>query len=248
MKYKYFAKLILHIIIFFYMIILFYWQSANYNNLFYRSNFILKIAFPFLIKGFCYENVHKEFFGSLVTCLNDIFLNKLLMNVDYFYCDEMIKMNNFDCLLVIDNVKKYKNFIYSLSLCNEVNVLSFYSKKRKLKCNSYIALQQDMLYYTYQKNENYVFFKTIKEAVDFFMLHSDYLFLCSHIYYNDVKNMLISKFKEDQFGVDEISVKIKPLYLLFNNKLYWMVALFNRLMKQKKEKEYKYGIKSINYF
>jgi hypothetical protein len=244
MKIINFFKSLFHIFIFLYMLFFFYWQGKNYETIFYEIPHIIKIGIPFSIKEFCYQDMNGEFSGIIIDILDEIFVKKLNINIDYTCIENSNELC--DCILNVSGKKSNKNsFIYSNSILDYITLLQI--KKNKKNNTKIISLKNDILYLLNPKEKNSLFVDSIEEAITLLKFSDDYDLLISQIYYNDIKKIIIKKNdKIENYEIKKIKKKIKSVNLLFNNKLYWLIILFNTVLRKFKKDQNE--LQSIKYF
>jgi hypothetical protein len=235
------------------MIFWFYIQGSYYNF----SSFsvyipkTIKVGCSFVIKGYFYQNLQNDFFGSIINILNELFIKLCNIKIDYFYFNdnEESELLAFDCILVMDNKKQYPSFLYSIPFFEKVKVLEI-KHKNEIKNKKFIGIKSDILYYTHLEDDEFIFFDSLNDACIFLALNKKYTLLLSEIYYQE----MFSFFKEKDYNLNDydfkrINKKIKIIYFIFKEKFYWFLFIFNNLLRQIKEKEgINNGIRSINYF
>lgn len=224
-------NLLFNFFIIFYMIFLFYWQGKNYKLNFFSMPFVYKIGIPFTIKYFTYKNIRNEFSGKIIDLLNVIFINKLNLKIEYI--DIMDKHNNYDFILNLNGKMNQEiDYFHSNNITSEISSVIIYNKKSKK--NFGIAIKNDLFYYINNEN-NYIFVNSLEEAYNFLNNNNDYFLILSEVYYNNNNNINDT----NKFIINKIKKKINGINLLFNERLYWLVHFFNKILS-KEIKNYEY--------
>jgi hypothetical protein len=214
-----------HFFILTYWIFLFYWQSKNYENILYENPYIIKIGIPFSIKEFCYQDINGEFSGIVIDILNELFIKKLNIHVDYVCIENNTEFCH--CILNVSNQKK-GNFIWlhSNPILKHITLLKI--KKNTTKNTKFISLKTDVLFLLHANKKNYVFVDSIKEAITFLDNHNEYDLLISTIYYNNIRKTILEKNnKIEDYQIKKIKKKFTLINILFYHTLYWLVNFFN---------------------
>ncbi len=223
-------KIIFHIFISFYIIFFFYWQSKNYELVLYSVPFVLKIGVPVLIKGFCYLNMDGRFSGILIDFLDDIFIKKLNMNIEYVYQEKNYEFC--DCIINIlckednDNFFIQSNSIFSKLVFLEIN-------KKNSKNKKIVSIKNDILYFIDLNLNNITYLNSLEDAAQFLELNSDYYLLISENYYNNCMKKIEEKFILKNYDIKKIEKNFNKINLLFNYKLYWLINFFNIVLEKK---------------
>lgn len=231
MKINNIITFIFHFFIFFYIFFLFYWQSKNYKTNLYFIPYILKIGIPLSIKELCYQDIYGEFSGSIINLLDLIFIKKLNMNIEYVYIQDT--NDYFDCILSISE-KSFNNqniLIHSEFILDVIPLLEI--KKKNTNKKKIVTIKNDLLYYLHNSTDEYLFVDSIAEAITYLELKNEYVLLISQSYYNYFNDGIIQKnYRLEDYTINIIQKKIKPVNLLFNYRLYWLLDFFNKIILQ----------------